>query len=95
MVGLQVGKIRFNILCLVLFLFVIFFLGFHNMDNCHNVLVLNAELRQFDVSYAENNFYFRGLSAAGCYMLGASFMLYAGVCGLLLCMFLLFERRNI
>lgn len=59
-------------------IFVLFFVGMHNADNCANWMNLNLELKQYNISYSENGLFLKGISATGCYQYGMALMTGAG-----------------
>jgi hypothetical protein len=61
---------------LFIFLFVFAFMGgFHNVDNCHNMKFLNSELKDYNVTYGENNLFLKDVTADDCYTSGIMLML--------------------
>jgi len=66
---------RFKLI-LYIFLLVNFFfwIGFHNTDICHNIIVINE---QFDLNLGESNLLIDFIEPVNCYMSGLNFMIAA------------------
>lgn len=65
-----------KIYAVVIFIF-IFMVGFHNTDNCRNMSVLNMELKDYNITYGENNLFLKNIRADTCYAAGIDTMLGA------------------
>lgn len=50
--------------------FIIGFIGFHNMDNCVNGMLINKDVAEFNIKYGENNLYRNDVPMEVCYMEG-------------------------
>ena len=63
----------FTLFMLGLFLYIV---GFHNSDICQNIKYINADLKEFNISYVENGLIGKNINVNDCYILGESLQLY-------------------
>lgn len=59
----------------IVFLIFLYMVGFHNTDNCRNMSILNLELKDYNITYGENNLFLKDVSANTCYAVGIEIML--------------------
>ena len=80
------------ILFLILLSIVIGFAGFHNVDMCHNMQIMNL---QYNLSFGENGIVMKNWNGFDCYAFSMSMIFYSVVSlSWVSCMLLLFHSTE-
>lgn len=67
----KIRKGLYSGLFVVVLLFgLVYFIGFHNSDNCQNYDRINAVVKQYNISFAENGLIVKSQNTLECYING-------------------------